>query len=89
MTLSQEGAEISGSLEMDWFPEPLPINGSMNGSSLKCTAEIPEMGALTITATVEGDTMSGEFGLGPMGSASFSAKRNPPKASTREKRIER
>ncbi len=89
MTLSQEDAEISGSLEMEWFPEPLPINGSMSGNSLKCTAEIPEMGSLTITATVEGDTMSGEFGLGPMGSASFSARRNPPGIRTMERRAER
>jgi hypothetical protein len=46
------------------------------------------MGAVTLTATIENDEMKGSIGLGPMGSADFTGKRNPGEAAG-ERRVER
>jgi hypothetical protein len=44
---------------------------------LELTGSIPDLGAVTLVATVEGDEMNGSLGLGPMGSADLTGTRNP------------
>jgi hypothetical protein len=46
------------------------------------------MGAVTLTATIEGDEMKGSLGLGPMGTADFTGKRDPGSV-TDERRVGR
>lgn len=77
MSLTQEGEDVSGTLRVEWETEELSVSGTYSEGKLECTGPIPELGTLTITATVEGDTMSGTVELGPMGTVTFTAKRTP------------
>ncbi len=84
MSLTQEGEDVSGTLRVEWETEELSVSGTYSEGKLECTASIPDMGSLTITATVEGDAMTGSIELGPMGSVTFTAKRKPGTARTQE-----
>ena len=58
------------------------FEGTLSEGTLELTGTVPEMGSVTLTATIEGDEMTGSIGLGPMGSADFTGKRNPGDAAT-------
>ena len=44
-------------------------NWTLKGSS-------PDVGEITLTASIEGETMTGTLGVGPMGDAPFTGKRD-------------
>ena len=75
LTLTQEGESVTGELEADG--NTIEFEGTYVDGSLELTGTIPEMGSVTMTATVEGDDMKGSLGLGPIGSADFTGKRRP------------
>ena len=62
--------------------------GTITGGVLELSGTIPDMGAVTLTATIEGDEMTGSLTLGPMGSAELSGTRSPGEAGT-ERRVGR
>jgi imidazolonepropionase-like amidohydrolase len=45
--------------------------------ALELAGSIPDMGSVTLSATIEGDRMTGSLSLGPMGSAALTGTRNP------------
>jgi predicted TIM-barrel fold metal-dependent hydrolase len=77
VTLATDGGgRITGSF-MSPFGE-LPItDGAVDGNIVTWQAEmaVPAEMILEFSADVDGDTMTGEVGLGPMGQAAFTAKR--------------
>jgi imidazolonepropionase-like amidohydrolase len=75
LTLTQEGESVTGELTADG--NTIEFEGTYVDGTLEMTGTIPEMGSVTMTATVEGDDMKGSLGLGPIGTADFTGKRNP------------
>ena len=73
--LTQEGETVTGELTVE--DQAIDFEGTFTEGTLEMTGSIPEMGAVTLTATIEGDEMKGSLGLGPMGSADFTGKRDP------------
>lgn len=77
MTLAQEGAAFTGSLNSAEFGTMRIIDGAVAGSEVRFTVVV-EMGGQSMevhfTATIEGDEMRGS-GSGPMGTFSFTARR--------------
>lgn len=75
LTLTQDGETVTGELDVEG--QALELEGTYKEGKLELKGSIPDMGAVTLTATIEGDDMKGSFSLGPMGTASFTGKRNP------------
>lgn len=75
LTLTQEGGTVTGDLSVEG--QAMEFEGTFSEGKLDLKGSIPDMGAVTLTATIEGDAMKGSIGLGPMGSADFTGKRNP------------
>jgi imidazolonepropionase-like amidohydrolase len=75
LTLTQEGGAVTGDLSVEG--QNMEFEGTFSEGKLDLKGSIPDMGAVTLTATIEGDAMKGSIGLGPMGSADFTGKRNP------------
>jgi len=75
LTLTQEGETVTGELSVE--DQSIDFEGTYSEGSLEMTGSIPEMGAITLTATVEADEMSGSISLGPLGTADFTGTRNP------------
>ena len=73
--LTQEGEAVTGELSVE--DQSIEFEGTFSEGTLEMTGSIPEMGAVTLTATVEGDEMTGSLSLGPLGTADFTGKRNP------------
>ncbi|MFC1575472.1 amidohydrolase family protein [Gemmatimonadota bacterium] len=86
LELNQEGETVTGELTVEG--QSIEFEGTFSEGELKLTGSIPEMGAVTLTATIEGDEMSGSLGLGPMGSADLTGKRDPGNV-TGERRVGR
>jgi len=86
MILTQEGEKVTGELTVEG--QTIEFEGTFSEGELDLKGSIPDLGAITLTATIEGDEMSGSLGLGPMGSADFTGKRNPEDASG-ERRVGR
>ena len=84
--LTQEGEAVTGELDVEGMT--MEFEGTFTEGKLELKGSIPEMGAVTLTATVEGDEMKGSLVLGPMGSADFTGKRNPGDAAG-ERRVGR
>jgi len=75
LELSQEGDAVTGTLSVEG--QELDFEGTITDGLLELTGSIPDMGAVTLVATIEGDEMSGSLNLGPMGSADLTGTRNP------------
>lgn len=86
LTLTQDGETVTGELSVEGMTTE--FEGTISEGTLELKGSIPEMGTVTLTATIDGDEMTGSIGLGPMGNADFTGKRNPGNAAT-ERRIGR
>jgi imidazolonepropionase-like amidohydrolase len=75
LELSQDGENVTGTLSVEG--QTVDFTGTITGGALELTGSIPDMGAVTLTATIEGDEMTGSLSLGPMGSADFTGTRTP------------
>ncbi|MBT8396828.1 MAG: hypothetical protein KJN92_07670, partial [Gemmatimonadetes bacterium] len=75
LTLTQEGETVTGELSADG--NSIEFEGTYTEGTLEMTGSIPEMGGVTLTATIEGDDMTGSLSLGPIGTADFTGKRKP------------
>jgi imidazolonepropionase-like amidohydrolase len=75
LTLTQEGETVTGELSVEGMV--MEYEGTYVDGTLELSANVPEMGTATLTATVDGDEMNGTIGIGPMGSATFTGTRNP------------
>jgi len=61
--------------------QAIELDGTFSEGTMEMTGSIPDMGAVTLTATIEGDEMKGSIALGPMGTADFTGKRKPGNAT--------
>jgi hypothetical protein len=75
LVLTQEGESVTGELSAEG--NSIEFEGTYVDGTLEMTGTIPEMGSVTLTATVEGDDMKGSLGLGPLGTADFTGTRDP------------
>jgi imidazolonepropionase-like amidohydrolase len=75
LTLTQEGETVTGELSVEGMV--MDFEGTYVDGTLEMTANIPDMGTSTLTATIDGDEMTGTIGIGPMGTATFTGTRNP------------
>lgn len=80
MELTQDGSTVTGVLSVEG--QTLDLEGTITGGVLELSGTIPDMGAVTLTATIEGDEMTGSLSLGPMGSAELTGTRSPGEAGT-------
>jgi hypothetical protein len=64
------------------------FEGTFSAGTLELKGSVPDLGSMTLTATIEGDEMKGSIGLGPMGTADFTGKRDPGDAAA-ERRVGR
>ncbi len=87
-TLSMEmmGQPMDGSLSITRVGQELRVSLNTPGGAVELTGhgqagqfqasgEVPQIGAISVTGRVIGDTMTGSVGLGPMGTASFTGTR--------------
>jgi hypothetical protein len=84
--ITQEGEAVTAELDIEGMT--MEFEGTFTEGKLDLKGSIPDMGAVTLTATIEGDDMKGSIALGPMGNADFTGKRNPGNA-TGERRVGR
>ncbi len=84
--VTQEGEAVTAELDIEGMV--MEFEGTFTEGKLDLKGSIPDMGAVTLTATVDGDEMKGSIVLGPMGNADFTGKRNPGTAAN-ERRIGR
>ncbi len=75
LVLTQEGETVTGELTAE--DNSIEFEGTYSGGTLEMEGSIPEMGGVTLTATVEGDEISGTLNLGPIGTADFTGTRDP------------
>ena len=75
LVLTQDGETVTGELTVE--DQSIDFEGTHTGGNLELTGSIPEMGAVKLTATIEGDEMKGSLALGPLGTADFTGKRDP------------
>jgi imidazolonepropionase-like amidohydrolase len=78
LELTQEGEVVTGTLSVQG--QTVDLAGTIEAGALEMTGSIPDMGSVTLSATIEGDRMTGSLGLGPMGSASLTGTRSPGNA---------
>jgi hypothetical protein len=86
LDLTQEGETVTGELSM--MGSATEFEGTFSEGTLEMTGSSPDMGTISLTATVEGDEMKGSLGIGPMGTADFTGKRDPGDGDA-ERRVER
>ena len=75
LNLTQEGETVTGEFTVEG--QSTDFEGTFTEGELEMTGSIPEMGTVTLTATIEGDEIKGSVGLGPMGTADFTGRRDP------------
>lgn len=75
VTLTTEGNKLTGKMESDMVSKE--FEGTVNGNQLAWEIDItnPMPMTLKISATVDGDNVTGEVGLGMFGSAPLTGKR--------------
>ena len=86
LDLTQEGETVTGELSMEGMTTE--FEGTFSAGTLELKGSVPDLGSMTLTATIEGDEMKGSIGLGPMGTADFTGKRDPGDAAA-ERRVGR
>jgi hypothetical protein len=76
LTLSSAGGSLTGTQSADGNSAEI-FDGSVNGDEVAWKLDIVDPMPLTLayTGKVEGDSISGEMGIGPMGSFPFSGTR--------------
>ena len=76
LTLATAGGTLTGSQEAEGNTTDI-AEGSVNGNDLSWKVSITNPMPLTLEfiGTVSGDSMSGEMGIGPMGSFPFTGTR--------------
>lgn len=80
MTIVQEGATFTGTLDLEGQEARLR-DGVINGNAIEVTAVMEQGGQsleIEIKGTVEGDSASGDADAGPMGVATWTARRTGP-----------
>lgn len=85
LVLTQDGETVTGELSVQG--QSLDFEGTFAEGTLDMEGSVPDLGAVTLRATIEGDEMTGSIVLGMMGSADFTGKRNPG-LRTAERRFE-
>ncbi len=75
LSLTQEGETVTGELSVEG--QSTDFEGTFSEGELELTGSNPDIGTITLKATIDGDEMKGTLGLGPMGAADFTGKRNP------------
>jgi hypothetical protein len=75
LVLTQDGEAVTGDLSVEG--QSMEFEGTFSEGNLRLQGAIPEMGPVTLSATVQGDEMKGSLVLGPMGSADLTGKRDP------------
>jgi len=75
LILTQEGESVTGELSIEG--QEIEFEGTFRAGELELKGTIPDLGAVTLTATVDGNEMSGSLGLGQMGSADLKGTKNP------------
>ncbi len=76
LVLTQEEQDVTGQLRVEG--QFIDLQGTFEEGALEMTGAIPDLGtAATLTATIQGDEISGSLGLGPMGKADFKGTRRP------------
>jgi len=76
MYVNQEGTRLTGRLTSD--AGEFPLRGSVDGDNVTITWNLPDAGrllAVTFTAKITGDEMSGTARLGDRGQGAFSGER--------------
>jgi hypothetical protein len=76
MYVAQEGARLTGRLTSD--AGEFPLRGTVDGDNVTITWTLPDAGrllAVTFTAKITGDEMSGTARLGDRGQGPFSGQR--------------
>ena len=76
MYVNQEGTRLTGRLTSD--AGEFPLRGSVDGDNVTITWNLPDAGrllAVTFTAKITGDEMSGTARLGDRGKGAFSGER--------------
>jgi len=86
LSLTQDGEAVTGELDVEG--QSIDFEGTFKEGTLELKGSIPEMGAVSLKATIEGDEMDGSLALGPLGNADFTGKRNPGD-DTGERRVGR
>ena len=86
LSLTQEGETVTGELDVEG--QSIGFEGTYREGTLELKGSSPDMGAITLTATVEGDEMKGSLALGPMGTADLTGTRDPGDDDS-ERRVER
>ena len=86
LNLTQEGETVTGELTVEG--ESTDFEGTFREGELELTGSNPDLGTITLKAAIEGDEMTGSLGLGPMGTADFTGKRDPGNL-TGERRVGR
>jgi len=86
LNLTQEGETVTGEFTVEG--QSTEFEGTFREGELELTGANPDIGTITLKATIEGDEMKGSLGLGPMGTADFTGKRNPGDR-TSERRVGR
>jgi hypothetical protein len=82
LELNQDGNTVTGTLSVEGQGDELDFEGTITGNELELTSSIPDLGAVTLTATIDGDSLSGSLVLGPMGSADITGTRSPGHEAT-------
>ncbi len=75
LDLTQDGETVTGELSVEG--QSIDFEGTMSAGELELKGSIPEMGLVTLNATIEGDEITGSMKLGPMGTAGFTGERDP------------
>lgn len=75
LELTQQGENVTGTLSIQGMT--VDFAGTISAGIVEMTGSVPDMGDVTLTATIQGDEMDGSIGLGPMGTAGFSGTRGP------------
>lgn len=86
LELGQDDGTVTGTLEVEG--QSVDFEGTLTEGILELKGSIPEMGSVTLTATIVGDDMTGTLNLGPMGTADLTGTRDPGEAAT-ERRVAR
>ncbi len=80
LELSQDGTTVTGTITVEGQGDALELEGTITGAELELTGSVPDLGTVTLTATIDGDSLTGSLVLGPMGSADITGTRNPGEA---------
>jgi len=75
LVLTQDGEAVTGELTVEG--QSIDFDGTFVEGALELSGAIPELGAVTLQATIDGNEITGTLGLGAMGSVEFRGDREP------------